>query len=124
MGGGVGGVLREVCRHDCVERIVMVEIDSQVCEVSKKYFGNTLATSFNDPRVELIHADGAKYLEETDIKFDVVIVDSTDPVGPAESLFATSFFVSEGCPAPGGIMCTQGECVWLHLDLIEDLLKR
>ena len=125
IGGGDGGVLREVCRHSCVENVVMVEIDPEVCRISKKYFPTTMATAFDDPRVTLLHDDGAKFLRETPLRFDAVIVDSSDPVGPAESLFEASFFgLVKQALAPGGIMCTQGECLMLHLDLIEELLGR
>ncbi|KUF89264.1 Spermidine synthase 2 [Phytophthora nicotianae] len=126
VGGGDGGVLREVTKHDCVEEIVMCEIDSMVCDVSKKYFKDTVATAFDDPRVKLLHADAAVYLREnTTEKFDVVIVDSSDPVGPAEVLYRAEFYESmKNSLSPDGIICTQGECLWLHLDLIVDVMQR
>ncbi|KAG6970912.1 hypothetical protein JG688_00004661 [Phytophthora aleatoria] len=126
VGGGDGGVLREVTKHDCVEEVVMCEIDSMVCDVSKKYFKDTVATAFYDPRVKLLHADAAVYLREnTTEKFDVVIVDSSDPVGPAEVLYRAEFYESmKNSLSPDGIICTQGECLWLHLDLIVDVMQR
>jgi spermidine synthase len=126
VGGGDGGVLREVVKHDSVEKIVFCEIDPMVCEVSKKFFKNTLATSFEDPRCTLIHADAAAYLRDnTTEEFDVIIVDSSDPVGPAEVLFRAEFYENmKKSLAPGGIVCTQGECLWLHLDLIVEVLTR
>jgi len=124
VGGGDGGVLREVCRHEGVTQITMCEIDSMVCEVSKKYMGQTLATSFSDPRVTLVHDDAAAYVKDKENEFDVVIVDSSDPVGPAETLFTSAFYQSlRAAMRPGAIMCNQGECVWLHLDLIGDCMQ-
>jgi len=124
VGGGDGGVLREVCRHPGVERVTMCEIDELVCDVAKKYFGNSTATAFNDPRVTLVHADAAEYVKDKSEYFDVVIVDSSDPVGPAETLFTESFYQSlRKAMRPGASMCNQGECMWLHLDLIGVVLK-
>lgn len=123
IGGGDGGVLREVARHSCVERIVMCEIDQAVCDASKEFFSTTMATSFSDPRLELLFADGAKFLRESGEKFDIIIVDSSDPVGPAETLFEDAFSVAiRGALNPGGISCVQGECMWLHLDIIGQLV--
>ncbi|TMW65038.1 hypothetical protein Poli38472_009205 [Pythium oligandrum] len=126
VGGGDFGVLREVAKHDSVEKIVMCEIDPMVCDVAKKFFTNSLATTFNDPRLTLLHADAAAYLRDnTTEKFDVIIVDSSDPVGPAEVLFRAEFYENmKNSLSPGGIVCTQGECLWLHLDLIAEVLTR
>lgn len=126
VGGGDGGVLREVVKHDCVEEIVMCEIDSMVCDVAKKYFPDTVATAFADPRVTLVHADAAVYLQANAInKFDVIIVDSSDPVGPAEVLYQAEFYQNlKHALTPDGVICTQGECLWLHLDLIVDVMRR
>ena len=124
VGGGDGGVLREVCRHPGVQRVTMCEIDELVCNVAKKYLGNSTATAFDDPRVTLVHADAADYVKDQLEAYDVVIVDSSDPVGPAETLFTASFYQSlRKAMRPGAIMCNQGECMWLHLDLIGEVLK-
>jgi len=123
VGGGDGGVLREVCRHSCVEQITMCEIDPMVVHVAKQYFKDVTATSFNDRRLQLLHMDAAKFVRGKADAFDVIIVDSSDPVGPAETLFEQSFY--EGLKhslKPGGIVCTQGECIWLHLDIIDKSL--
>jgi len=122
IGGGDGGVLREVCKHDCVEQIVMCEIDKMVPEVSKKYLP-TVSTHFNDPRLTLLFADGCKYLESQEAEFDVIIVDSSDPVGPAEVLFEKPFYTSmRRALKDGGLVCTQAECLWLHMDIIKKLV--
>ena len=125
VGGGDGGVLREVCRHAGVERITMCEIDAKVCEVSRKYLGTSTATSFGDARLTLVHQDAAEYVKGKADEYDVVIVDSSDPVGPAETLFTSTFYRAlRGAMRPGAIMCNQGECVWLHLDLIGEVTRQ
>ena len=125
VGGGDGGVLREAVRHPEVERIDMCEIDADVVSVSKQFFSETMATAFTDPRLTLIHDDAAVFLREPSRvgAYDVIIVDSSDPVGPAESLFQPAFYESmRAALAPGGIVCTQGECIWLHLPLISSVI--
>lgn len=122
IGGGDGGVLREIARHPGVEEIVICEIDGDVIDVSKIYLP-TLAKGFDDPRVTVHIYDGAKFLEENKESFDVIITDSSDPVGPASVLFETPFYNSMyGALREGGIVCTQGECMWLHLGLIKPLV--
>jgi spermidine synthase len=126
IGGGDGGVLREVAKHSCVEEIHMCEIDEQVVNVSKNFFPETLAQAYGDPRLKLMFCDAAKYLleEGPGQNYDVIICDSSDPIGPAEDLFKPQFFVSmHNALSPTGILCTQGECMWLHLDLIKQVLQ-
>ncbi len=110
VGGGDGGTLREVCRHASVSRITHVEIDPAVIEFSKKYFPGLSAGAFEDPRYELVVADAAEYMRAEGDRFDVIIVDSTDPQpgGPGEVLFSEGFYRS--CRerlAEGGILVTQ-----------------
>lgn len=124
VGGGDGGVLREVCRHPGVQQVTMCEIDKMVVEVSRKYFGSSTATSYDDPRVTLVHDDAAVFVQKHHNEYDVVIVDSSDPVGPAETLFTSSFYKALSVAMrPGAIMCNQGECIWLHLDLIGECMR-
>ena len=123
IGGGDGGVLREIARHESVEEIVICELDKDVIEVSKKYLP-FMAKGFDDPRVKVHIMDGAKFMEENQSCFDVIITDSSDPVGPASVLFETPFYKAmHGSLREGGIVCTQGECVWLHVDLIRPLVR-
>mmetsp|Transcript_6883 Transcript_6883/g.10232 ORF Transcript_6883/g.10232 Transcript_6883/m.10232 type:complete len:289 (-) Transcript_6883:7-873(-) len=127
VGGGDGGVLREVAKHASVEEIHMCEIDQQVCEVGKKFFSTTLATSFNDPRLKLFYDDAARYLrlEGKGQNYDAIICDSSDPVGPAATLYTPEFYQSmSDALAPGGVVCTQGECQWLHVDFIKEVMER
>ncbi|MFN3626984.1 polyamine aminopropyltransferase [Parvibaculum sp.] len=108
IGGGDGGILREVVRHKSVEHVTMVEIDPAVTDFCKVQLPGISAGAFDDPRLDLVFADGAKFVEETGRKFDVIIVDSTDPVGPGEVLFRESFYrAAAGCLAPGGVIVTQ-----------------
>ena len=124
VGGGDGGVLREVCRHDSVEIVDMCEIDAEVVRVAKEFFSESTATSFGDPRLNLVHDDAAEFIKrEGHRMYDVIIVDSSDPVGPAESLFKPEFYLAMSTAlSKGGVICTQGECMWLHLPLICDVI--
>ena len=91
IGGGDGGSLREVLRHSSVEKCTMVEIDEMVVNACKEHIPQT-ACAFSDPRAELIIDDGLKFVKETKEKFDVIIVDSTDPGGPSTLLFGDEFY--------------------------------
>ncbi|MGC8497284.1 MAG: polyamine aminopropyltransferase [Thermoplasmata archaeon] len=90
IGGGDGGTVREILKHR-VDSITLVEIDKIVVDSSKKYFPS-LAKSLDDRKVEVIIDDGIKYVENSKSKYDIVIIDSTDPVGPAKALFSDSFY--------------------------------
>lgn len=123
IGGGDGGVLREIAKHDCVEEIVICEIDGDVIKYSKEFLP-TLAKGYEDPRVTVKVMDGALFMDQNPGQFDVIITDSSDPVGPASVLFETPFYnAMHKCLRDGGIVCTQGECMWLHVDLIQPLMK-
>jgi|UniRef100_A0A7R9T2P0 spermidine synthase len=124
VGGGDGGVLREVTRHGSIERIEIAEIDGMVVEMSKKFLPS-MAVGFDDARVEVNICDGIKYVGDAEEgTYDAIIVDSSDPIGPASVLFEEAFFKKmHRALKPGGVVCTQAECVWLHIDLIEDLAK-
>ena len=122
IGGGDGGVLREVAKHDSVEEIVICEIDAGVIDVSKKYLPS-LAKGYDDPRVTVKIMDGAVFMDQNQDAFDVIITDSSDPVGPASVLFETPFYSAmHKSLREGGIVSTQGECMWLHLDLVRPLI--
>jgi len=91
IGGGDGGVLREVFKHK-VKKVTLVEIDKKVIEVSRKHLRNICANSFFNRKLNLQITDGAKFVKETCDKFDVIIIDSSDPVGPAKILFKKKFY--------------------------------
>lgn len=91
IGGGDGGVLREVLKHPSVEEAVVVEIDELVVNTIKQHF-EQLAEGFNDPRAQVVIDDGLAYLEQSNQPFDVIIVDAYDPGGPIQSLLAGPFY--------------------------------
>jgi len=91
IGGGDGGILREVLKHP-VKEVFLVEIDKEVIEFSKTYLPAICRNSFDDRRTNIIIDDGANFVKEWKGKFDVVIIDSSDPIGPAEVLFSSKFY--------------------------------
>lgn len=109
IGGGDGGCLREALHHKKIELVRMVELDAQVVELCRRYMPSLSAGAFDDPRADLIIADGCQYLRDTDERFDVIVIDSTDPMGPSEALFSKNFY--EDCRRRldhGGILVVQG----------------
>lgn len=124
IGGGDGGMAREVLRHRSVERVTMVEIDAGVVEFAKKYLPNLSAGAFDDPRLDLVITDGAAYVAETDERFDVIIVDSTDPIGPGEVLFTDTFYGrARERLAEGGILVTQNGVPFLQAEELTNTLR-
>lgn len=91
IGAGDGGVVRELARYPEIEHIDLVEIDELVVEVCKKYLPQT-ACCFDDPRVSIHYEDGLKFVRTKEDKYDLIIVDSTDPFGPGEGLFTREFY--------------------------------
>ncbi|KAF8880288.1 saccharopine dehydrogenase [Infundibulicybe gibba] len=121
IGGGDGGVVREVLKHDSVEEVVLCDIDEAVVRVSKQYLPH-MSSLLTSPKVTVFIGDGFKFLAENESTYDVIITDSSDPVGPAESLFQKPYFqLLHDALTPGGNISTQGECLWLHLPLITEL---
>lgn len=122
IGGGDGGVLREVLKHPSVTEAVLCDIDAEVIEVSKKYLP-FMSTSFDDDRVTIEIMDGAIFMARHPEEYDVIITDSSDPIGPAQVLFEMPFYSAMNrALRDNGILCTQGECAWLHLDLIRPMM--
>jgi spermidine synthase len=108
VGGGDGGALREVLRHRSVERAVLVEIDESVIALCREHLPGHSAGAFDDPRAEIVIADGAAFVAETARRFDVIVIDSTDPIGPGEVLFSQAFYGGcKRCLKPGGVLVTQ-----------------
>ena len=117
IGGGDGGMLEEVLKHRAVEQAVLVDIDRTVVDVSRRYLRSICGDAFEDPRGELVIADGARYVATTEARFDVIIVDSPDPVGPAEVLFGRGFYADcRRSLAPGGVLVTQNGVPFLQAD--------
>jgi spermidine synthase len=123
IGGGDGGTVREVLKHKSVERVVLCEIDKGVVDACYKYFPE-ISEALKDKRVEHIYDDGAKYAREHKGQFDVICVDSSDPVGPAEVLFKEPFFRDLATAlSKGGVISTQAESFWYHGDVIQALFQ-
>jgi spermidine synthase len=115
IGGGDGGMAREVLKHDSVAHVTMVEIDAGVVEFCREYLPGISASAFDDPRLDLVIADGAAFMAAPGDLYDVIIVDSTDPVGPGEALFTDSFYGhARRRLAPGGILVTQNGVPFLQ----------
>ena len=109
-GGGEGATIREVLKHNAVESVVMVDIDSKVVDLCREYLPNHHRGSFDDPRVRLVYADALAYLESTSERFDIVIIDVPDPLeaGPAYLLFTQEFYsLVRDRLRPGGVMVSQ-----------------
>lgn len=123
IGGGDGGVLREIAKHDCVKALDFCEIDPEVIEVSRKFLPG-LACGFDDPRVEIHIQDGNEFVSGKQGVYDVIIVDSSDPIGPGEALFEKPFYKNLAqALKPGGLVATQGESFFLHQDCVENLIR-
>ncbi len=110
IGGGDGGSLREVLKHSTVKKVVLVDIDASVIELCKTYLPNHSQGAFDDPRTEIIIQNACEFVKNRQEQFDVIICDTTDPIGPGAQLFTTTFFGD--CAhmlAPGGILVNQNE---------------
>lgn len=113
IGGGDCGTLTRVLQHPEVKEVVQVELDEMVTRVAKDYFPQ-LTACIDDPRAKLIFDDGIAYLKECEERFDVILIDSTDPVGAAEGLFRKSFFADcHRALKEDGILCLQSESPWI-----------
>ena len=118
IGGGDGGAIREIIKHPSIEKAVLVEIDEGVVEISKKYLPE-ISCALDNEKVEVIIDDGIKYVNEHKNEFDIIMVDSTDPVGPAVGLFALDFYKSiYECLKDDGIFVAQTESPFFHKELI------
>lgn len=128
IGGGDGGVVREVLKHKAVEKVYFVEIDEEVINVSKRFF-QTVASCIDDPRVEIKIMDGAEFITKRKLSnIDAVIIDSTDIIGFARSLFTIDFFTSvKSCLTDEGMFVTHSESLHFHKDMvieIQEILKK
>ncbi|NJD06407.1 MAG: polyamine aminopropyltransferase [Methylococcaceae bacterium] len=119
IGGGDCGSLREVLKHPEVESAVQIEIDERVTRLAEQYFPD-LCSANSDPRAQLLFIDGIQWVKDAaDGSVDVIIVDSTDPVGPAEGLFNQAFYQEcLRCLRPDGILVQQSESPLFHMPLL------
>ncbi|CDU17986.1 spermidine synthase [Plasmodium yoelii 17X] len=122
VGGGDGGIIRELCKYKHIENIDICEIDEMVIEVSKKYFKN-ISCGYDDKRVNIFIEDASKFLENVTNTYDVIIVDSSDPIGPAESLFNQNFYEKlYNALKPNGYCVSQCESMWIHVGTIKSMI--
>ena len=120
IGGGDGGILRELARYPDVEQIDICELDEEVIKICKEHLPK-LAVGFKDPRVKVHLMDGAEFVKNNK-GYDVIIVDSPDPVGPAQTLFTKDFYTNlRDALSDDGILVTQSESMYYHQELIERL---
>ncbi len=123
IGGGDGGTAREVLRHPQVKECVMVEIDEEVINVSREHFP-AIASELDNPRLDLRIEDGMAYIRNNENAFDVILIDSTDPVGIAENLITVKFYEeTHRSLKQGGIMVAQAESAFYFADIQRKLFK-
>jgi spermidine synthase len=123
IGGGDGGTAREILKHNAVERVVMVEIDEVVVKACRRHLPS-VSQALDDPRLEIIFADGVQYVAETAERFEVALVDSTDPIGPGVGLFEKPFYANMARVLTAqGILVTQAESPFYDLEFQQFLLS-
>ncbi|TMW72124.1 spermidine synthase [Alteribacter natronophilus] len=123
VGGGDGGVIREILKHPGVEKATLVEIDGKVIEYSKEYLPS-IAGKLDDPRVDVQVDDGFMHIAKSEGAYDVIMVDSTEPVGPAVNLFTKGFY--EGISKAlkdDGVFVAQTDNPWFQQDLIRNVFR-
>jgi len=119
IGGGDGGTVREIIKHSSVNRVDVCEIDKMVIEICREFFPN-MANSFDNKKVHVFFEDGAKFLENRANQYDIIIVDSSDPIGPGMTLFTEQFYYSLfRALKEDGIAITQLESLFWHADFIK-----
>lgn len=124
IGGGDGGAVREISKYPPVETITLAEIDPQVVEAARRFLPE-VSSALDDSRLEIKIADGIEYVRSLEEAYDVIIVDSTEPVGPAVGLFASSFYESVfRALKPQGILVAQTESPFINAELIRTVFRR
>ncbi len=123
IGGGDGGMAEEVLKHPTIEKLVMVEIDAGVIDFARAHLSSINKWCFDDPRFDLVIADGKDFAARSKDRFDVIIVDSTDPVGPGEVLFTRSFYTDcKRLLKDGGVLVTQNGVPWFQADELHNTM--
>ncbi|MCD6434467.1 MAG: polyamine aminopropyltransferase [Candidatus Diapherotrites archaeon] len=124
IGGGDGGAIREIAKHRDVKEIHLCDIDEEVVNAAKKYLPFT-AVGFKDKRVKIFHEDGFVFLDGRKNFYDVIIVDSTDPIGPGKTLFGSRFYRLVYDSLKGdGIMINQLESIFYHKEFIGKTVRK
>ncbi len=125
VGGGDGAMLREVTRHRRIGQITQVEIDRKVIDMCRTYLPHHSQGAFEDPRVEIVIDDGLHFVKTTSERFDVIISDSTDPIGPGETLFKEDFYANcKRCLTQNGILVAQNGVAFMQLDEVRTTAHR
>jgi spermidine synthase len=122
IGGGDCGTLREVLRHNKVKKAWQVEIDERVTRLSEQFFPD-LCSANADPRAEIVFADGIKWVHDAEPEsLDIIIIDSTDPIGPAEGLFSAPFYKQcRRALKPSGLLVQQSESPLIHMRILKGM---
>ena len=127
IGGGDGGTVREVLKHDTVEKVILCEIDGMVIDACKQFLP-TISCELDNPKCEILVEDAIEYIKGKENMFDIVLIDSTDPMGPGEGLFTEEFYTNvKRSLKPGGIVAAQSESPFVNKNEIKkmyDLLKK
>lgn len=117
VGGGDGGMLRETLRHPGVAGVTLVEIDGELMALCREHLPDHHQGAFDDPRARIVIQDGMAFVAESDETFDIIIIDSTDPIGPGEVLYTPEFYDGcRRCLAPGGVLVAQNGVPFMQLD--------
>ena len=125
IGGGDGGILREVLKHQNVESVTQVEIDQQVIDMCIQYLPNHSAGAYDNPKANIVIADGVDFVNESTEKFDVIISDSTDPMGPGEVLFTSRFYQGiKNCLNDGGVFVAQNGVSFMQTEEVTTTHQR
>ena len=125
VGGGDGGILREVTRHANIKHITQVEIDQAVIDLCREHLPNHSDGAYDDPRVRIVIDDGLGWVSNTTEKYDVIICDSTDPIGPGEALFQEPFYAAcQKSLTPGGLMVNQNGVAFMQLEEVKQTARR
>jgi spermidine synthase len=125
IGGGDCGIAEEVLKHGTVKRLTQVEIDPAVIAFAKEHFPEFTGPVFADKRFESVIDDGARYVARTDRRFDAIIVDSTDPIGPGKILFGGKFYAGcKRCIKPGGVLVTQNGVPFFQKNELANTMSR
>lgn len=120
IGGGDGGMVREVVKHPSVEHVDLVEIDGRVIETSKQFFPQISVALTGNPKVHVHVEDGIKWVQEHEAEYDVIIIDSSEPIGPGEGLFTPEFYANVyKCLTGDGLMVAQTESPWTNAHVIK-----
>lgn len=123
IGGGDGGTIREVLKHKTVEKVVLCEIDGMVIDACKQYLP-TIACELDNPKVEIKVEDAIEFIKDKKSEYDIILIDSTDPMGPGEGLFTEEFYTNaKQALKKGGILCAQSESPVAQVDAIEKMYK-